>query len=173
MKAREYSFFVQAAVRTLTKLNNSVEREFKLSAWPRWRYDLDRGTLTFLRGDAPKVRALIQVIGSTSSERKTWLWAWANASLPKKVTEAATLVRKFGEKEKLAQLVEPSIPSDEYLGWEMTGLAAKLTGAKGAYRCQSDLGLLYLTYTSIGFVPELLKDTKEAKGAKDGERFSF
>jgi len=173
MKPRNYSFLVQAGIRQLRKLNKDCEREFKVSTWPRWRYDLDRGTLTFLRGDAPKVRASIQVIGSTSSETNTWLWAWANPSLPKKVTEAAAILRKFGEKEKLAQLVEPSIPSDEYLGWEMAGLAAKLTGAKGAYRCQSDLGLLYLTYTSIGFVPELLKDTKEKKGAKDAERFSL
>ncbi|HEX4001728.1 MAG TPA: hypothetical protein VHX36_03715 [Candidatus Acidoferrales bacterium] len=167
MNAREFTFFVQAAVRQLTKLNKTCEQEFKVSTWPRWRCDLDHGTLTFLRDNAPKVRASIQAIGGVPSGSKSWVWAWANASLPKQVTEVAGKVRAFGEREKLAQLLEESIPADDYLGWEMTALAAKLTGATGAYRCKSALGLLYVTYTSIGFVPELVKETKEADFGAD------
>jgi len=168
MKAKEFSFLVQAGVRQLTKLNEQCEKEFKISTLPRWRCNLDRGTLTFLQGEAPRVRASIQVIG-TATKPKTWLWAWANENLPKDVTEAAVMVREFGRRENLEQLVTESIASDDYLGWEMTALAARLSGAKGAYRCKSEQGLLYLTYTSIGFVPELAEETREPEGGTNGK----
>jgi len=169
MKATEFSFLVQAGVRQLTKLNEECEKEFKISTWPRWRCDLDEGTLTFLQGDVPKVRASIQVIGS-ATKPKTWLWAWANESLPKGVTEAAAIVREFGRRENIAQLIEESVPNDDYLGWEMTALAAKLAGGKGAYRCKSDQGTFYVIYTSIGFVPEPTKETDEADGGANGRK---
>lgn len=161
MKAREFSFLVQAGVRQLKKLNQECEREFHISRYKRWRYDLEQGTLTFSREGEPKVRATIQAIGSASDATKTWQWAWANASLPGNVTKAAAMMRAFGEREKLTQLTAESLVSDDYVGWEMTALAAKQLDAKGAYRCQDNRGLLYVIYTSIGFVPEIGKQAEE------------
>ena len=172
MKAKEFSFLVQAGVRQLTKLNKECEKEFKISTWPRWRCDLDRGTLTFLQGDEPKVRASIQAIGSVTNEKK-WVWAWADVNLPKNVTQAAAMLREFGRRENIAQLVEESIPSDDYLGWEMTGFAARLAEAKGAYRCKSRQGLLYVIYTSIGFVSEPVQETSGAGGGTNGKSPGF
>jgi len=152
MNAEQFAVFKHAAVHELMKLNEDCEQRFNCSSLPRWDYDLDPGTLTFSREGVPKVRASIQVAGSSSKITNTWLWAWANATLPEKVTQGARIVRSFGQRENLAQLIQERLPDDEHLGWEMTAIAAKVLGAKGAYRCSGDHGFLYVLYTAIGFV---------------------
>ena len=79
------------------------------------------------------------------------MWGWANESLPPSVTKAVAKVREFGQAENIAKLTEAELPDNEYLGWEMTAVAAKLIGAKGAYRCPNENGFVYVAYSSIGF----------------------
>lgn len=152
MEAEEVLDFRHQAVHELMRLNELCGREFHISAWPRWDYDLDRGTLTFSEDSLPKVVALIQVIGTTSISSKTWLWAWANEYLPPNVKKAVEEVRAFGERENIPELIKAKLPDDEHFGWEMTAIAAKILGAKGAYRCPDDNGFVYVVYLSIGFV---------------------
>lgn len=114
-------------------------------------YDLEQETLTFSEEGVPKVIASIQVIGTTSISGGTWMWGWANESLPPNVTKAVVKVRAFGEAENITELTKAELPDDEHLGWEMTAIAAKLLGAKGAYRCPDENGFTYVVYCSIGF----------------------
>jgi hypothetical protein len=88
MKPEQFSEFRHDAVHELTRLNEACEKEFHIGSWPRWDYDLERGTLTFSKDGVPKVRASIQVIGTTSISGGTWMWGWANESLPSNVTKA-------------------------------------------------------------------------------------
>jgi hypothetical protein len=158
MDAKKFSEFRHEAVHELKHLNEICEQEFRIGTWPRWDYDLNRGTLTFSKDGVPKVVALIQVVGTTSIEVGTWLWAWANASLPAAVTMAMEKVRAFGEAENLAELTQPRCADDEYLGWEMTAIAAKLLGAKGGYRCPGEKGFLYVVFSSLQFASEPAED---------------
>jgi hypothetical protein len=134
------------------RLNESCQREFQISSWPQWHYDLDRTTLTFLRDGFPRVVASIQVVGTTSTKSGTWLWAWDNQHLPSQSTHRMAEVRAFGEQECLTELRTPKLTDDEYLGWGMAAIAAKILGAKGAYRCPGENGFLYVVYTDISFV---------------------
>jgi hypothetical protein len=61
-------------------------------------------------------------------------------------------VRAFGELENLPELTQAKRPTDEHMGWEMTAIAAKVLGAKGAYRCPGENGLVYVIYSSLAFV---------------------
>src|SRR5580658_846273 len=97
MTPEQYLEFRHAAVRELTRLNNACSEEFRIGSWARWDYDLDRGIFVFSENGMPKVRASIEVVGSTSVSGGTWMWSWANRSLPPDVTEAMTKVREFGE----------------------------------------------------------------------------
>ena len=170
MDPDNFSTFLHEAVHRLKDLNEKCEEEFRISSWPRWNYDLDRGTLTFSQDGQPKVVAAIQVVGSTSLSSGTWLWGWANQSLPLCVTIEVEKVRAFGQLENLLELTQAMRPADELVGWEMTAVAAKLLGAKGAYRCPGENGVVYLIYTSVTFaservVPELKQLDCAAHGA--------
>jgi hypothetical protein len=136
MTREEFNQFRHEAVHALTALNQSCDKQFQIPSWPHWDYELERGTLTFSGDGVPKVVASIQVVGTTSKTSGTWLWAWANENLPAKVTHAVKTVRAFGEAENLRELTETSLDDDEYLGWEMTAIAARILKAKGAYHAQ-------------------------------------
>lgn len=154
MTENAFKEFKHEAVHALMDLNEACEKKFGISAWPRWDYDLDAGTLTFSEEGVPRVVAQIQAVGTTSAISGTWLWAWANESIPPNMTQKLTAVRAFGLAEEIAELTEPSLPDDEYLGWEVTSLVARLTAAKGAYRCPNENGFLYVIYTEIQSVED-------------------
>jgi Family of unknown function (DUF6882) len=80
------------------------------------------------------------------------MWGWANESILQNVTKAVAKVRAFGAAENIAELKEEELPDDEYLGWGLTAVAAKVLGAKGAYRCPGENGFVYVVYSSVGFV---------------------
>jgi hypothetical protein len=154
MEPESFSKFRHKVVHELMDLNELCEKEYCISSWPKWEYDLDRGTLAFTQNGVPKVLATIQVVGTTSISGGTWLWGWANESLTPKVTTQLAKVRAFGEAENVSELTDAELPDDEYLGWGMTAVAAKLLGAKGAYRCPGENGFVYVVFSSIGFADD-------------------
>ena len=154
MEPEQFSEFQHKAVHELMDLNEMCEKEFRISSWPKWEYDLDRGTLAFTQDGVPKVLASIQVVGTTSTSGGTWLWGWASDSLTPKVTTQLAEVRAFGEAENISELTNAELPDDEYLGWGMTAVAAKLLGAKGAYRCPGKNSFVYVVYSSVGFADD-------------------
>jgi hypothetical protein len=116
MDADTFDRFRHRAVHTPQDLNANCEQEFKIGHWERYDYDLDLGTLTFSQDGVARVVAQIQAVGSTSTTTKTWLWGWANESLPPSVTARICEVRDFGNSEALTKLMEPKLPDEEYLG---------------------------------------------------------
>lgn len=154
MDAEQFSVYRDEAVHELMRLNEQCEQEFHISSWPRWDYEFERGTLTFSQDGVPQVRASIQVIGTTSISGRTWMWGWANESLPANGTKEVAKVRAFGTAEDIPELNEEELPDDEYLGWQLTAVAAKVLGAIGAYRCPDENGFVYVVYTSIGFAKD-------------------
>ena len=135
-------------------LNEQCENRFRLSDWPRWSYDLETATLTFTRDGMPRVIASVQVAGTTSGAGKSWLWGWADPNTPHPAVDRMQEVRAFGEREGIAQLTAETLLDDQFLGWEMTAVAARILGAKGAYRCPLEDGFVYLLYTGLAFAPQ-------------------
>jgi hypothetical protein len=144
MTDNDYEQFRHAAVHALTDLNEECKRRYSITTWPRWDYDLDAGNLVFSDGGVPKVIASIQVVGTTSNTSHTWMWAWANESLPLTVTEQVREVRQFGISESLSRFTEPQLTDDEVLGWEMTAIhgsnrrgkrSISLSGRQRLYVC--------------------------------------
>jgi hypothetical protein len=115
---------------------------------------MDAGTLIFSKEGIPVVITLIQVVGTTSQVSKNWLWGWANESFPLRVTSRLGAVRDFGKAEGLPQLTESTWQDNEYLGWEMTAITARILGAKGAYRCPGSNGFIYFVYMSVRFATD-------------------
>jgi hypothetical protein len=175
MDAEQFSVYRHEAVHQLMRLNEDCEKNFLISSWPRWDYDLEAGTLTFSEKGIPKVIAEIQVTGGTSISGGTWLWSWANGNLPSNVTHAIARVKAFGEAQNISELMQDSMPDDGYLGWEMTAVAVKILGSKGAYRCPHENGCVYVVYSSLRFAGEndmKASDAKQIECSTHGSGFS-
>ena len=78
------------------------------------------------------------------------MWASANKTLPARVAGAVACVRAFRETESLHELTQDCLADNEYLGWELRAVAAKLLHAKGAYRCPADIGFVYFVFLDSG-----------------------
>jgi len=147
-----YSNWRHDAVHQLGEKNARVGAEFRLSDWAHYDYDLDAGTLIFSEQGAPRVRAEIQIVGSTSAKAGNWLWAWANTQLPAALVADAEFARAFGEKHGVVELTQSYQKDDDLnaLAWELTAVTTRLAGALGAYRPPlANGGCLYLIYKSI------------------------
>ncbi|HLW84902.1 MAG TPA: hypothetical protein VKR60_06760 [Candidatus Sulfotelmatobacter sp.] len=151
MDAVEFNKFRHECVHALMQLNESCKNTFKITSWERYDYDLDRGTLVFSHDGIPRVLASVLVTGTTSKSAGTWLWSWANGSMPEQVSDPVKQVRDFGVSERISELTQAYLPDDEYVGWAMTAVAARIMDAKGAYRCPTNDGFIYMIYNDISF----------------------
>jgi hypothetical protein len=151
MTEEQYADFRHQCFHDLMKLNELCNQEFSIGKWARWDYDLESATLTFSHEGMPKILADEQVIGTTSDEQRNWEWGWANVNLPLQSVYLTEKIRSFGQQEEAEQLTKKFLPDDEYLGWEMTAIAVRVLGGRGAYRCPVDDGFIYFAYLNVWY----------------------
>jgi len=135
----------------LVECQERLEREYRLGSWARYDWSQVTRQLVFSDAGQPKVLADIQFVGSISIETDTWLWAWNNDSITAELCEVLSTVREYGKTHGLPHLITPKWPADEIDGWEMTGIAAFLLRAHGAYRTRYERGYTYMIMTAVGW----------------------
>jgi len=133
-----YSVWRQEAIEQLNAKNDRLEKEFRIGHWSRYDYDIPTKRLLFSNDGDVKVTAEVQIAGSTSQKSQSWNWAWANSNWPDDVMIDAKLVRSFGEKNSIDELVQSYVTDAddqlEVLGWELSAVAVRICDALGAYR---------------------------------------
>ncbi|MES2613213.1 MAG: hypothetical protein V4679_23375 [Pseudomonadota bacterium] len=135
--------------RALAARQKALEADHGISRFERWDYDQAAGTLTFSHAGVPRVVADIEFIGSISKTSGTWLWAWANFHNHAKVVARIPALREWGEEQGFLPLTVPRWEADTTDGWELSGVAAQLLGAKGVYRAPADNGFLFMALMSV------------------------
>jgi hypothetical protein len=150
--AQSWEQLVDASVEYLEAQQKKMVAEYDLSKHEEWNMDSDSGELVFSTKGAPAVVAKFQEIGTVSKVSNTWLWSWANSSVPAGVTVAARTVRQHGQKNGFRKLTERKWDAGEADGWEMAAVSAYLLKAKGAYRAPYDNGAAFLIVTEIRWV---------------------
>ena len=70
------------AVGYLRSRQAEIEKRFRLDEHPRWDWERDTGELVFSNAGKARVVADCQAVGSYSTESKSWMWSWANRSVP-------------------------------------------------------------------------------------------
>jgi hypothetical protein len=149
MTNEEYNKFIHETQLYLMELQERHKAEYGMGDYERWDLDQNAGEIIFSDGGVPKIITEIQVVGSLSNISNTWLWSWANSSILEPLKREMNLVRQFGEERGITKLVEAKWPADESDGWTMTSITAQLIRAKGAYRCPTGNGYLFVVFTEI------------------------
>ncbi|HWY63399.1 MAG TPA: hypothetical protein VNW15_15970 [Rhizomicrobium sp.] len=148
-----YAQWRHQAIHALFEKNEKLEAEFKIGTWPRWDYDLDRACLVFSRDGKPGVFAEVQAVGSVATD-KSWLWAWANDSLPETIIANAQATRRFGQEHGIVELTTACLEDEalESLGWELSAITARITSGMGVYRAPGAGGPLFLVFRNVALV---------------------
>ena len=81
--------------------------EFGLDFSMQYQWNLDRAEVEFSRQGQPLVRASLHYLGSITNPGGTWLWSWANDSIPVAATGRLEEIRDYGERHGYPKLTEP------------------------------------------------------------------
>ena len=154
MSDKEVEDFLRQANWFMRSQMEQNQKEFQLDSYQRFDWNMWRGELVFSSNSIPKVVAKIQVVGTLSTKAKSWFWSWANQGIFEAVRLSAKKTREFGIERGILRLMQPRWAAQDKDAWEMTAATAKLTEAKGAFRCPSTDGFTYMVFTDIRAVSD-------------------
>src|SRR5215469_6257883 len=96
----------------------------------RWSLDMSQGDLIFTFDRGVVATSPAQIVGSLDNESGSWLWGWANPSIPDALKRDALQVREYGQQQKIMRLTSEEWPCTEADAWQMAALACKLCEAQ-------------------------------------------
>lgn len=133
----------------------ATERQYRLAervGERPWSLSLETGKLSF--GD--DLSWAIQVVGTESYAKATWLWAWGNnvSSIPDGLLEAAKKVRDFGARKTVRELEDRTFGLDVANGYVLASVASGLLEAQAYYRAPFEDGAVYVLITDPSFPAE-------------------
>jgi hypothetical protein len=115
-----------------------------------YHWSLDDAALVF-PSESGDVVADICVIGSVSLSDGTFLWAWANATIPAHARRGLERVREFGESNGLGLLVEAEWPGGRPEGLEMAAIAGRVLDANGVWIAPGEDVTLFFALSNFRF----------------------
>jgi len=131
----------------------SLTDEAGLTQAGQWNVDLATGDFVWEGTRGNVVCADVQVLGTRSGTSNTWLWGWANESLPAERVTASTAIREFGESGGVTVLTEPGCPCKEDQPWAFCNLAIGLGLGSFVYKGNSGPTEVYLLLPVPSVVP--------------------
>ena len=146
----DFENFKDDCLDTVSVLQDGFTKRFDLNRYEHWSFDDDFGVFHFESDKGQSLYFNYSLVGSFSDKTSTWKWSWDNEHLKQSERKNIERVKTFGEENKILKISTGLIDGDEYTGWEMTAVAAKILNAIGVYRFKQD----YLTYFIV-FTGEL------------------
>lgn len=140
------------AVAYLQERQDQLSAKYDLVRFERYDWNQETSQLIFSEDGQARVVADIQCVGSISTRSGTWLWSWANRSIPESMKHGVRDVRAYGETHRYLKLASAAWAAEEAEGWEMTAITAYLIGAAGAYRAPGDRNFSFLAITDVRWI---------------------
>ena len=122
----------------------SMAKRFGLAGDVQYDWSLDEARITWSRGGTAFLSGRVTMIGSVSVPQQTWLWSWANPSLPVLALGEVDQVRRYGEANDFPVLPWKSFSSHPDLVAEARVVAAWVLDAEGLWF--DDLGDVQLHF---------------------------
>jgi hypothetical protein len=149
MADENFEEFKNECVRHLSSLQDEFTKLYNIDSYEHWFYDHGKGAFHFKSDDGRNLYFNYIDVGSYSTKRNTWMWSWNNKSTPKHVAKGLEKVKAYGEINNFDQLTKGLLnDGDEYTGWALTAIAAKLLNAFGAYRVPQEHLHIYFIFTN-------------------------
>ena len=80
---------------------------------------------------------------------RSWLWGWANPSIPDALKRDALRVREYGQQQEIARLTLEEWLGTEADAWSMAALACNLCGAQGVYRGPAGSAFVFINFGQV------------------------
>ena len=106
------SVVLDARSRVQQRQARTIE-QYGLSGDVQYFWSMDDASITFSRDGQEFLRGRITMIASVNTGLGTWLWSWANDSLPQAVLGEVDRVRRYGVEHNFPLLVWPDFRADD------------------------------------------------------------
>jgi len=146
--SERFSQYRDVCVEEISSLQDEFKKVYDLNSYERWSFDEDFGVFHFESDDGRKLYFKYSLVGSFSQKTSTWKWSWDNEHLKLSERRRIDEVKAFGEENEFTSLTTGLIEADEYTGWEMTSIAAKILSAIGAYRFTHEHLTFYVVFNN-------------------------
>lgn len=138
---------VTASVETAAKNEAAAER-WGIGTADRWSADLAAGTISFHFPDHT-ITGPVEAIGSYGTASGTWMWGWANETIPASVLAASRQTQAYGEAHGLEALTSAKLEIPAESGDDFAAITVELAGLSGFYRAPTANGFTYLGFSDF------------------------
>ncbi len=149
MSYEQFEALAQESIAWLKRQQQQWCEQFNMDQYERFDLNPHTGELTFSNSGIPKVVAKVQFAGSLSIRSNTWLWSWANDSMPDHAKQDILRVKKWGEQHGAFPLTNRGFEADDEVCYSLAAICAKLLDAKGFYRAPGPNVYAYLIITDV------------------------
>jgi hypothetical protein len=122
-----------AAGRVLERHGRMIAK-YGLTSGVKYHWSTDDAVIAWSRDGAEFLRGSITSLGSVNAAKQSWLWSWANPSVPPAALGNIEAVRRFGEEHNFPLLYWPSFQSDQAAVDQATMVALDILSADGLWR---------------------------------------
>jgi hypothetical protein len=129
----EFDEFVAASLDELERKQERLRTGYGIGSQTRWYMDLEASKLEFYDGDRLTLVCDVLPIGTFVNEDRSWLWAWANSSIPHPVRRRAERLKGLAKTTGVPVLGLPMLRAHSAIATEIVAMACRELGLHGVY----------------------------------------
>jgi hypothetical protein len=141
--------FIEASMSGLQAQTAAHSATWHFGEEENWEANQDTGEITFTFADGMTAQAEFQIIGTYNTQDGTFLWGWDHPSVIEPLRKSAELAKAWGKANHIESFITRKVNCTEMEAWQFTAVAARLSGANGAYRGPADATLVFMTFGEI------------------------
>jgi len=149
MTEQEIENYFEKARNNLQVLTEAHDTTWRLGSADRWDVDQEKGLIIWTFEDGVTVSAPCQIVGTYNTEDSTFLWAWENSSILKKLQQDAQSVLDFAKENEIDFLQDAQVECTEEAAWDLASLANLLCDQQGVYRGPAGPTLIFFTFGKV------------------------
>jgi len=149
MNEEQLTEFIQQCQSELEQKQSYLVEEFGLGKYQRFDVQLDKEVIEFKASGTVKVVAKIIPIGSFAERAGTWMWAWANPSIPELLQNKSSKLKELKRITGIKIFEKETLVADEKMSWEIAAMSCHYLRAKGCYRANSGKSLFFLALQEV------------------------
>ena len=139
--------FAARCMEELQAKQDALMSAHRLQSYDRCWFDQEAKTIRFMQGEAAGPVFQVVIIGSWSEKASTWMWGWANPSLPRAARIDSLQIRDLASGSGFSTFNEQALRADELKAQELAAMAVHYLGAIGMHRVPSGELFTYLAFT--------------------------
>jgi Family of unknown function (DUF6882) len=138
-----WASLVAAARAMMAERQPATYAEFGLDYTMQFQWDTEQAEVVFSSRGVSVARADLQFVGSIAGREPTWLWGWANDSIPGAATARLAEVRRYGEEQGFDKLTRPAWAPEGDDGHDLMIVSACILGAPAFFHDHAGGAVLY------------------------------